>query len=86
MTRGMPSLAALLGLLAVAGYQNRDKLGELLNSVTNIDGPNFSSGNDQQMWQAGPPRWRRGWNRPAPGPGTSRGIPVHQRRVPTRRP
>jgi uncharacterized protein YidB (DUF937 family) len=34
MTRGMPSLAALLGLLAVAGYQNRDKLGELLNSVT----------------------------------------------------
>jgi uncharacterized protein YidB (DUF937 family) len=27
--RGMPSLAALLGLLAVAGYQNRDKLTEL---------------------------------------------------------
>ena len=25
----MPSLAALLGLLAVAGYQNRDKLGQL---------------------------------------------------------
>ncbi len=30
----MPSLAALLGLLAVAGYQNRDKLGDLLKSVT----------------------------------------------------
>jgi uncharacterized protein YidB (DUF937 family) len=29
----MPSLAALLGLLAVAGYQNRDKIGELLNQV-----------------------------------------------------
>jgi uncharacterized protein YidB (DUF937 family) len=28
--RGMPSLLALLGLLAVAGYQNRDKLGEIL--------------------------------------------------------
>jgi hypothetical protein len=28
MARGMPSLAALLGLVAVAGYQNRDKLGE----------------------------------------------------------
>ena len=28
-SRGMPSLAALLGLLAVAGYQNRDKLAEL---------------------------------------------------------
>ena len=25
MSRGMPSLVALLGLLAVAGYQNRDK-------------------------------------------------------------
>lgn len=31
MGKGSPSLVALLGLLAVAGYQNRDKLGELLN-------------------------------------------------------
>jgi uncharacterized protein YidB (DUF937 family) len=30
MNRGMPSMVALLGLLAVAGYQNRDKLAELL--------------------------------------------------------
>ena len=30
MTRGFPSMTALLGLLAIAGYQNRDKLGELL--------------------------------------------------------
>jgi len=29
----MPSLAALLGLLAVAGYQNRDKLSELLKGI-----------------------------------------------------
>jgi len=29
MSRGMPSMAALLGLLAVAGYQNRDKLAEV---------------------------------------------------------
>jgi uncharacterized protein YidB (DUF937 family) len=28
--RGMPSLVALLGLLAVAGYQNREKLSEFL--------------------------------------------------------
>jgi uncharacterized protein YidB (DUF937 family) len=28
--RGMPSMVALLGLLAVAGYQNREKLAELL--------------------------------------------------------
>ncbi|MBU1335104.1 MAG: DUF937 domain-containing protein [Alphaproteobacteria bacterium] len=33
MARGMPSMVALLGLLAVAGYQNRDKLGELLNGA-----------------------------------------------------
>ena len=31
MAKGSPSLVALLGLLAVAGYQHRDKLGELLN-------------------------------------------------------
>lgn len=31
MAKGSPSLVALLGLLAVAGYQNRDKLGELMN-------------------------------------------------------
>lgn len=27
---GLPSMTALLGLLAVAGYQNRDKLGQML--------------------------------------------------------
>lgn len=31
---GFPSLTALLGLLAVAGYQNRDKIGEWLGGVT----------------------------------------------------
>ncbi|GJD32260.1 hypothetical protein PMNALOAF_3528 [Methylobacterium adhaesivum] len=30
MSKGYPSMTALLGLLAVAGYQNRDKLAELL--------------------------------------------------------
>ena len=29
MARGYPSLTALLGLLAIAGYQNRDKLAEM---------------------------------------------------------
>ena len=33
MTRGMPSMTALLGLLAIAGYQNRDKLAELLKGA-----------------------------------------------------
>jgi uncharacterized protein YidB (DUF937 family) len=30
MSRGMPSMVALLGLLAVAGYQNRGKIAEML--------------------------------------------------------
>ena len=30
MSRGFPSMTALLGLLAVAGYQNRDKIAEIL--------------------------------------------------------
>ena len=30
MSRGFPSMTALLGLLAIAGYQNRDKLAEML--------------------------------------------------------
>ena len=33
MARGMPSMVALLGLLAVAGYQNREKIGELLRGA-----------------------------------------------------
>jgi uncharacterized protein YidB (DUF937 family) len=32
MARGTPSMVALLGLLAVAGYQNREKIGEFINS------------------------------------------------------
>jgi uncharacterized protein YidB (DUF937 family) len=34
MSRGMPSMTALLGLLALAGYQNRDKLAELLKGAS----------------------------------------------------
>ena len=33
MTRGLPSMTALLGLLAIAGYQNRDKLAELFREA-----------------------------------------------------
>ena len=33
MSRGMPSMTALLGLLVLAGYQNRDKLAELLQGA-----------------------------------------------------
>src|SRR4051812_49559177 len=33
MNRGFPSMTALLGLLAVAGYQNRDKIAEMLGGI-----------------------------------------------------
>jgi uncharacterized protein YidB (DUF937 family) len=33
MSRGLPSMTALLGLLAVAGYQNRDKIAELVSRL-----------------------------------------------------
>ena len=33
MSRGFPSMTALLGLLAVAGYQNRDKISEWLGGL-----------------------------------------------------
>ncbi len=33
MSRGLSSMTALLGLLAVAGYQNRDKIAEILGGL-----------------------------------------------------
>ena len=37
MSRGYPSMTALLGLLAVAGYQNRDKLAEFFGGGKQAD-------------------------------------------------
>lgn len=45
MARGLPSMTALLGLLAVAGFQNRDKLGELFGQATR-SGQNNSNNAD----------------------------------------
>lgn len=36
---GFPSMTALLGLLAVAGYQNRDKIAEMLKDLTGGSAP-----------------------------------------------
>jgi uncharacterized protein YidB (DUF937 family) len=38
-SRGFPSMTALLGLLAVAGYQNRDKIAEMLGGLNRQGGP-----------------------------------------------
>lgn len=48
MSRGMPSMTALLGLLALAGYQNRDKLAELLKGAGSSNTPGSTN-------QQGPP-------------------------------
>ena len=37
-SRGFPSMTALLGLLAIAGYQNRDKIAEMLKGVSQGSG------------------------------------------------
>ena len=47
MTRGMPSMVALLGMLAVAGYQNRDKIKEALGGLNQTPGGAPGQGNAQ---------------------------------------
>ncbi|MCB8821246.1 YidB family protein [Microvirga rosea] len=51
MSRGFPSMTALLGLLAIAGYQNRDKIGEMLRGQSTGAGAPDASG--QQAHQGG---------------------------------
>ncbi|MEO8242750.1 MAG: YidB family protein [bacterium] len=59
MSRGMPSMTALLALLAVAGYQNREKIGQLIRNAgqpttnfqtadSNYHGGSTSTMNDPQ--------------------------------------
>ncbi len=50
MSDGFPSMTALLGLLAVAGYQNRDKIAEMLGGA---HGPTGSPAGPGQAAQSG---------------------------------
>jgi uncharacterized protein YidB (DUF937 family) len=52
MSRGMPSMIALLGLLTVAGYQNRAKIAEVLGGLKQESGGGPGQ-NNQQAGQAG---------------------------------
>ena len=45
MSRGMPSMVALLGLLAAAGFQNRDKIAEVLGGLKQQPGSEPGSAN-----------------------------------------
>jgi uncharacterized protein YidB (DUF937 family) len=47
MARGMPSMVALLGLLAVAGYQNREKIAEALGGRKQLPGSQPGQTNQQ---------------------------------------
>ena len=37
MAKGYPSMLALLGLIAVAGYQNRDKIADMVGRLGDND-------------------------------------------------
>ena len=52
MSRGMPSMIALLGLLAIAGYQNRGKIADVLGGLKQQPGAGPGQ-NDQQGGQGG---------------------------------
>lgn len=54
MARGFPSMTALLGLLAVAGYQNRDKITEWLGGLQKGQ-PGGSGPGDRQSGTSGLP-------------------------------
>jgi uncharacterized protein YidB (DUF937 family) len=54
MSRGFPSMTALLGLLAIAGYQNRDKIAEMLKGLgQNAPGGAGQSGSGGLLGQLG---------------------------------
>lgn len=54
MNRGTPSMVALLGLLAVAGYKNRDKIQELLGGRQGASGgPGLNTQPAQQQGAPG---------------------------------
>lgn len=53
MSRGMPSLVALLGLLAVAGYQNRGKIAEVLGGLKQEQGAGPDPNNPQESGPGG---------------------------------
>lgn len=53
MSRGFPSMTALLGLLAVAGFQNRDKLAEMMRGEAGGTGAGAAPQGGQQAGLGG---------------------------------
>jgi uncharacterized protein YidB (DUF937 family) len=53
MSRGFPSMTALLALLAIAGYQNRDKIAEMLRGAGQKSGADEQGGIGGLLGQLG---------------------------------
>src|SRR3954452_14573873 len=53
ITMSRPSMTALLGMLAVAGFQNRDKIAEMLRGTTGSSSPGTSGPGQQQSGLGG---------------------------------
>jgi uncharacterized protein YidB (DUF937 family) len=55
-SRGFPSMTALLGLLAIAGYQNRDKIAEIIKGISDkSQGGTIAAGDTSQGQLGGQP-------------------------------
>ena len=52
-SRGFPSMTALLGLLAIAGYQNRDKIAEMIKDFSNKNQAGGAAGSGAQQGELG---------------------------------
>lgn len=70
MSNRMPSLAALLGLVAIAGYQNRDKIADFVKSLQNANAPGAEPGVAAGATAPHPPEQRGN----APGAGYGGGV------------
>lgn len=67
MSNRMPSLAALLGLVAIAGYQNRDKIADFVKSLQNASATGAQPG--VPAGSASPGRPDQGSDMPGVGQG-----------------
>ena len=68
MSRGTPSVAALLGMIVIAGYQNRDKISKWLGGMA---GPQGQGGGLGGLLGSGRAPGSGGWGAPA---GPSQGF------------
>jgi uncharacterized protein YidB (DUF937 family) len=75
MSRAYPSMLALLGLVAVAGYQHRDKITELMSGLKGTGGSTGPAGATGQGAQPGGLQSVLQGARDAGGGGGPRGVP-----------